>query len=348
MHRVSSRPGDTQTEYSFSHEGGLSSTNGCSSPVAFLTSSTWLTAAVFDGFLPGRRPCCVLPSDLRVQSVYASGHLGYRGGGGRCGGGETRFGNYVRRRGYRFLDDAWVQGSPWHECLGSGRDPWQTCHWVSPYVAALNASDVSYETSGTETRLLGQPNTYKMCWKITIGRCSHPEPTPDLLASPQTCSCTNFIITWATTSCGPCIAFLVESSISQAEFIELQLYNRNLTHFLQTGQDFGVTYDHIPADIGSWAGLPHHVRFTVNAQGTLIEGIGLENTRISPPSAPPPDEDGEDGPIVPDEGELSDSNSNSTLVGSGSESDHNEVSGNIFDDPLPVIREEEAEAGTFA
>ncbi|KAF3189102.1 hypothetical protein TWF788_011223 [Orbilia oligospora] len=187
-----------------------------------------------------------------------------------------------------------------------------------------------------------------MCWNIHIGRCSHPEPRPDLIASPETCRCNRYITTWDTTSpCKPCNDFLVESSISQAEFIDLQLYNRNVTHFHQATKEFDVEYDDLPANIGQWAGLPNHVRFTVNGQGTLIEGIGLENHILGAASSSSSSSsllpDGDDGTVVPDEGDLSDSNS--TLVGSGSspgsEVDQSEVLAGFLDAFLPVIQEEE-------
>ncbi|RVD89373.1 uncharacterized protein DFL_000385 [Arthrobotrys flagrans] len=174
-----------------------------------------------------------------------------------------------------------------------------------------------------------------MCWNIRIGRCSHPEPTPDLLANLAICRCNRYTTSWDPTPCNPCNDFLVESTISQADFIDIQMYNRNITYFLQSTNDFGIKYDHLPESIGDWVALPSHVRFMVNGQGTLMEGTGVENNP-----------DGAGTPIIPDEGQLSDSNS--TLVWSdsstASENGRNEVPGGMLDDPLPVIREEEAGA----
>ncbi|KAK6347503.1 hypothetical protein TWF718_005344 [Orbilia javanica] len=178
-----------------------------------------------------------------------------------------------------------------------------------------------------------------MCWNIRIGRCSHPEPRPDLIRNPAVCKCNQYITTWDPTPCGPCNDFLVESSISQADFIDVQMYNRNITYFLQTTNEFGIKYEHPPANIGDWVALPHHVRFTVNDEGILGEGAGIESIESLA--------DGTSGPPGPDEDDGSDSNS--TLVGSDSssvsESSHNDVLGVIMEEPtLPVIQEEEAEA----
>ncbi|KAF3278844.1 hypothetical protein TWF970_004388 [Orbilia oligospora] len=181
--------------------------------------------------------------------------------------------------------------------------------------------------------------------EVDSGPNQRPKRLTKCAGTSTLAECSHYITTWDTTSpCTPCNDFLIESSISQAEFIDLQFYNRNVTHFLQATKEFDVEYDDLPVNVGQWAGLPNHIRFTVNGQGTLIEGIGLENHILGAASSSliP---DGDDGAVVPDEGDLSDSNS--TLVGSGSspgsEVDHNEVLGGFLDGFLPVIREEEEE-----
>ncbi|KAK6519104.1 hypothetical protein TWF281_003793 [Arthrobotrys megalospora] len=178
-----------------------------------------------------------------------------------------------------------------------------------------------------------------MCWNVHIGTCSHPEPTPDLVANPAICTCNRYITTHEPTTCRPCHAFITELAISQAEFINIQLYNRNVTYFLQSTNEFGVKHDSLPPGIGRWGGLPNHIRFTVNDQGILMEGVG--NRTLDHLLAG----DGRvAAPIVPDEGDISDTTS--TLVGSDTagadDGDRNEISRTISRGPLSAIPEDQA------
>ncbi|KAK6495139.1 hypothetical protein TWF481_003167 [Arthrobotrys musiformis] len=152
-----------------------------------------------------------------------------------------------------------------------------------------------------------------MCWNILIGRCSHPEPLPDFFPSPTSCPCNTFRTSWSASSCGPCKNFLVDATIDQIEFIDAQLYNRNVTYFLQTSNEFGVKYDRLPERIAEWVALPNHVRFTVNDRGTLLEGVG---NRCGNGVPIVDDTDGDDNRDVDGDGGDSE-DSGSTLVGSG-------------------------------
>ncbi|KAF3913591.1 hypothetical protein ABW20_dc0109059 [Dactylellina cionopaga] len=119
-----------------------------------------------------------------------------------------------------------------------------------------------------------------MCWNIKVGRCSHPEPFPDYPMDPSPprssqCTCNNYITTYHGAQCNPCIQYLTLCEMAQEDYIDVQLYNRNVTYFLQSTKSFGINCSALPPDIAEWVNLPNHVRFTVDKQGALIEGVGL-------------------------------------------------------------------------
>ncbi|EPS38827.1 hypothetical protein H072_7406 [Dactylellina haptotyla CBS 200.50] len=119
-----------------------------------------------------------------------------------------------------------------------------------------------------------------MCWEIQVGTCSHPVPCPDKsgLLNPggaSDCTCNKYTTVYNSAECNPCLQFLKLSDISQEDFIKIQLYNRNVTYFLQSTSSFGMQCASLPSDVADWVDLPNHVRFTVDKEGALIEGVGF-------------------------------------------------------------------------
>ncbi|KAF3903537.1 hypothetical protein AA313_de0201384 [Arthrobotrys entomopaga] len=139
-----------------------------------------------------------------------------------------------------------------------------------------------------------------MCWRIKIGTCSHPEPvcvreeSPDdpqpppfsaassNLAAGKPCRCTKYTTTYHTSKCNPCEQYLSHGEMTQEEFINNQLYNRNVTYYLQSSKGLGLRRRSLPTNITEWDELPGHVRFTVDKNGFLLEGVGFVPENVDP------------------------------------------------------------------
>ncbi|KAK6542711.1 hypothetical protein TWF694_006654 [Orbilia ellipsospora] len=139
-----------------------------------------------------------------------------------------------------------------------------------------------------------------MCWRIKIGTCSHPEPvcvreeSPDdpqpppfsaassNLTAGKPCRCTRYTTIYHTAKCNPCEQYLSHGEMTQEEFINKQLYNRNVTYYLQSSKGLGLRRRSLPTNITEWDELPNHVRFTVDRNGVLLEGVGFIPDNVEP------------------------------------------------------------------